>query len=565
MAIIKFENGNCKNCYKCVRYCPVKAIEIKDHKAQIIEQECILCGNCTIVCPQNAKETVTQLDDIKKLLSSGAKIVADVAPSFIARYDVENFGQLRSALQKLGFADAYETAEGARLVKDEYEKLIASHYSETIISSCCPTVVRFISKRFPELVPSVAPVLSPMQAHAKYLKEKDPKIKVVFIGPCISKKAELLDGGFTDYALTFDELDEWLATKSIVPTAEKSEGDTAKLSRFFPVPGGILKTMQKNSDYNYVSVDDLESCENALREIEQGNLKNCFVEMSACKGSCIGGPVFRKHHSPMIAASLAVEKSAIDDEKIDYTHDYASMTSEPELQRTITPERVTFYPPTEQQIVGILKKMGKNSVDDELNCGTCGYPTCRDKAVAIYFNKAEISMCLPFMKERAESFSNEIIDITPNLIITVDLDLKVQQINKAACDAFGIKDKADIINFPVSRIMDEFDFVNMITSSQTTVKKRTFLTEYNIYLEQVFLFDKSSSIIICIMKDITGDRKRKSKIRDSRIAAANMADDIVDKQLRIVHEIASLLGETAAETKIAITDLKEAILMDEEE
>lgn len=174
-------------------------------------------------------------------------------------------------------------------------------------------------------------------------------------------------------------------------------------------------------------------------------------------------------------------------------------------------------------------------------------------------------MCLPYMKKRAESFSDKIITVTPNLILTVDMDLNIQQINKAALDAFKITSEKDIIGFPVSRLLDEFDFVNIIAEEKTAEKKYKFLADYNLYLEQTFFYDKSNGLIICIMKDITADKKRKTKIKNSRLNAASMADDIVEKQLRIVHEIASLLGETAAETKVAVEDLKNAILLDEDE
>jgi transcriptional regulator of aromatic amino acid metabolism len=208
--------------------------------------------------------------------------------------------------------------------------------------------------------------------------------------------------------------------------------------------------------------------------------------------------------------------------------------------------------------------MGKYTEDDELNCGMCGYFSCREKASAVYAGKAEISMCLPYMKERAESFSNQIINITPNAILTVDVDLKVQQINKAASDIFHLEPE-DIINQPVSRILDEFDFVNIITSDAPKTEKFTFVAEYNAYLSQVFMYDKSNGIIVCIMKNITEERQKRNQLIQKKIQAAAMADDIADKQLRIVHEIASLLGETAAETKIVIRDLKNTIMLEDKE
>ena len=189
---------------------------------------------------------------------------------------------------------------------------------------------------------------------------------------------------------------------------------------------------------------------------------------------------------------------------------------------------------------------------------------CRDKAIAVYEGRAEISMCMPYMKERAETYSEKIINVSPEGIVTVGKKLKVKQINKAACKIFGIKDPADIIGYPVSRIMDEYDFVKMISQEETQVTDEVFLADYNVYLERIFICDPERTLFTCIMRDVTKARQRRNKIQKTKIHAADLADDIIANQLRIVHEIASLLGETAAETKVAVHDLKEAIMLDED-
>ena len=173
-------------------------------------------------------------------------------------------------------------------------------------------------------------------------------------------------------------------------------------------------------------------------------------------------------------------------------------------------------------------------------------------------------MCMPYMKERAETYSEKIINVSPEGIVTVSKKLKVQQINKAACKIFGIKDPADIIGYPVSRIMDEYDFVKMISQEETQVTDEVFLADYNVYLERIFICDPERTLFTCIMRDVTKARQRRNKIQKTKIHAADLADDIIANQLRIVHEIASLLGETAAETKVAVHDLKEAIMLDED-
>jgi iron only hydrogenase large subunit-like protein/uncharacterized Fe-S cluster-containing protein len=562
MKILQFENVNCKNCYKCVRYCPVKAIEIKNHCAQIREDECILCGRCTIVCPQKTKEAISDVEKIKDALNEKKQIVASVAPSFSAYYHSE-FADFREALLKLKFVEAFETAEGAYLVKTEYEKLLEENPGKTYISSCCTSLNELIKKYYPKALKYLAPVITPMDAHSKLLKEKFPDAVIVFVSPCIAKKLERYDkDSYVDYVISFEELGEMLKDNNIEISKSNSGGEgTRYLSRKFPTDGGIISSMKPDTDHEYISLSGYKDCVQAIDDICNGKVSKCFVEMSFCEGSCVGGPSFQRNNISLLASNLEINKQSKD---LDYSQDFNVMCKQ-SLKKTYTDrESIIHAKPSEAQIVAILHKMGKYTEADELNCGMCGYFSCREKASAVYAGKAEINMCLPYMKERAESFSNQIINISPNAILTVDMDLKVQQINKAASDIFHLEPK-DIINQPVSRILDEFDFVNIITSDAPKTEKFTFLAEYNTYLSQIFMYDKSNGIIVCIMKNITAERKKRNQLLQKKIQAAAMADDIADKQLRIVHEIASLLGETAAETKIAIRDLKNTIMLDDKE
>ena len=220
--------------------------------------------------------------------------------------------------------------------------------------------------------------------------------------------------------------------------------------------------------------------------------------------------------------------------------------------------------PSDAQITAVLRQIGKNDPSDELNCGMCGYPTCREKAKAVLQGKAEIGMCLPYMREKAESFANTVVDILPNALISVNTDLKVQQINKAACELFHIS--ADtVVGQPVSQLMDEYDFVNFLASGQELMQKRVYHSDYSMYLDETFQLDRESGVIVVTMKDLTEENKQRRKNLETKMQAASLADEIVNKQLRIVHEIAFLLGETAAETKTAVKDLKDAILLDEGE
>ena len=559
MAILRFKEIECMDCYKCVRHCPVKSITVKNGRAQIIESECILCGTCTVVCPQNAKEDSNDIPKILELICQGREIVATVAPSWKAAYPDASFDTFSEALFNLGFKHVYETAEGAHIVKSEYENLVKEGWNDVIISSCCPTVNLYIEHHFPEALPYLAPVISPMQASAKSIKSLHSDAEVVFIGPCISKKSECGKSS-ADYVITFDELDKWFE-RSCIELKEDSSSVIPMRSRSFPYSGGILDSMDKNSCMNYMAVDGFENCMNALREIVDGKLHNYFIEMSACTGSCLGGPSFQKSQNRQIYSKSLVKKEASDGSG--NVTDFEIETEFP-LKRKFSDSKIVNIMPTEWQLTTILKKMGKNSPEDELNCGSCGYQSCREKAVAIYQNKADINMCLPFMKARTQSFADKVIESSPNLILAVDIDMCVIMINNATCKAFKLSSPKDILGSPVSRILDEYNFVELIASGEERVSRNIYVAEYGLYLEQMLIYDKSNSIISCIMKDITQLRIRQNAIRQAKMDSANMADEIIEAQLRTVHEIASLLGETAAKTKLAITDLKKTILMDDE-
>lgn len=558
MDVLRFKQANCKNCYKCVRFCPVKSIRVYQGQAQIISSDCILCGNCVAVCPQHAKEDISDVGQIRQLISSGKQVVASIDSSYIAYFDTAGFQGMTEALQKLGFTAAYETAEGAYLVEKKLEELAQDESDAPIITSGCPTIGLYAEKHLPEVLPYLAPILSPMQAHAALLRKRCPDAVVVYISPCISKKEETtrFESVGADYDITFTELDDWL--KEVGVTVRKDvPKDEPKLSRAYTVTGGVLSGIKKRGKRDYLFVDGLEDSIQVLKSVVNGELRNCFIEMSACHGNCVGGLAFRMRKDNLLECRRRVEKTSIDGGDYD-------VPEKVDLSRSLEDKQRIVEIPPESVITGILRKMGKFSPADELNCGLCGYRTCRDKALAVYAGRAEISMCMPYMKERAETYSEKIINVSPEGIVTVGKDLKVSQINKAACKIFGIKDPVDIIGYPVSRIMDEYDFVRLMGMDDSQFTDQVFLAEYNVYLERIFICDPEKTLFTCIMRDVTKARQHKNKIQKTKVHAAELADVIIDNQLRIVHEIASLLGETAAETKVAVHDLKEAIMLDED-
>lgn len=550
---LTLKKSNCKNCYKCIRHCPVKSIRFSANQAHIIGNECILCGQCFVVCPQNAKEIKSEVEKAKVLIQC-APVYVSLAPSFAANYEGIGIAGMRAALQKLGFKDAEETAIGATIVKTEYERLLAEEKRDILISSCCHSVNLLIQKYYPEALPYLADVLSPMQAHAADIKARHPDAKVVFIGPCVAKKDEAAyyEGG-VDAVLTFEELTEWLeeAHISLLPDPDQTEESRA---RFFPTTGGILKTMEKDAPgYTYMAVDGVENCIAALKDILSGKVHRCFIEMSACVGSCIGGPVMEKYHRTPLKDYMAIA---------DYAGKKDFPVPQPDaagLRKPLLPIELRNGMPSEAEIAEIMKKMGKNRPEDELNCGSCGYNTCREKAIAIYHGKAEISMCLPYLKDKAESFSDAIVNNTPNGLIVLNEKLEVQQINNAARRIMNIRSASDVLGDQVVRILDPSIFVRVLENKRSIRAERTYLAEYKKYVEQTVLYDGAYHLLICILRDITDEEAEREKKESISRQTVEVADKVVEKQMRIVQEIASLLGETAAETKIALSKLKESI------
>ncbi|MDR1863432.1 MAG: PAS domain-containing protein [Treponema sp.] len=564
---LTLKTTNCKNCYKCLRRCPVKSIRFENDRAHIVPEECILCGNCFVICPQNAKEIRNDIAGAEKLIKTGAELYVSLAPSFAANYVDETSGEsftltsMEQALKQLGFAGVEETALGAAIVKKRYDALVNAGERDLIISSCCHSVNQLIRKYYPAVLPSVAHIISPMLAHCMDIKRRRPGAKTVFIGPCISKKEEAeIYRGFTDCALTFEELSQWLARENIGLQPAEETKDAAALTRLFPIPGGILRAMAKeNKDYTYLSVDGVENCISVLEDAARGRLKKCFIEMSACSGSCTGGPAMdrgglkrKERRNYPVRNYIAVSSYAGDRELETEAYDPEA------LKKNMDPLRIRKVHLGEEAVAEVLRKIGKTRPEQELNCGTCGYDTCREKAQAVLEGKANLFMCLPYLLEKAESFSDDIIKNTPNGIIVLNETLEVQQINAAACKLLNIN-PADILGDQVVRILDPVPFVAAIEEGKNTRNKRTYLADYEKYVDQTVIYDRSYHIVICIMRDVTEETRQREAKEDFNRKAIEITDKVIEKQMRAVQEIASLLGESTAETKIALTTLKESL------
>lgn len=562
MEILRFQNANCKNCFKCLRECPVKAIGFKNDQAEILRAECLICGHCLTVCPQNAKEVRNDVSLVKALLESGRPVYASVAPSFAGAF-TQDFAAFEKALQKLGFAAAGETAAGAHAVAMEYERLLKTGRYPGMISTACPTIIKLVEKYHPEAIGYLAPVVSPMTAHARMLRKKYGDIRVVFLGPCISKKDEAGWDNDVDCVLTFEELQGWFDEAGITfeqQTAYLPAAEKAGSARLFPERGGILRTMpDRVPGICYEAVEGVAKCREVIRRLGEGKLNGFFLEMSGCDGSCLNGPCMVLPAGGYLAAQRAVEEYART-----RTPHVEDAVVEVDLSRSFAPRPVTGGMPGERQIREILAKTGKKKPEQELNCGACGYSTCREKAIAVFQGKAEITMCLPYMRERAEYISDKVLTFTPNAIVVLDSTLHLQALNAAACSLFGVKNPKECRGRYIGDITDPSLFEEALVRRQNVMDRRVYLYRFQKYVEQSVVYVREQDFFFGILRDRTEEELKNQRLKKAQIDTVETTDSVIEKQMRVVQEIAMLLGETTAETKIALTKLKETMLSGEE-
>ena len=553
--ILNLNKNNCTDCYKCIRDCSVKAITFARDTAEIVHNECILCGRCYVTCPQKAKQVRNDVLRVKAAIASGKRVVCSLAPSFIANFRIRSLEVITKALKALGFAEVQETAIGAQLVSEEYARIMEEGKLHVLISSCCPSINMLIRKYYPTMLPYLAKVLTPMEAHCKLIKEQQPDAFTVFIGPCIAKKKESDEGSFTDVALTFDELADWFSEAGIeLPYEHVDPASEGALARLYPATGGVLKATAKVQGYRRIAIDGIDNCRAVFKEIENDEFGKVFIEMSACEGSCVNGPCIRDHAERRLKGAMRVDTFAGNGDTS------FEIEQKPDIRTTYAFDGGHKMQFGSEAIRDMLFKMGKTSPEKELNCGSCGYPTCRDKAIAILEGKAKIEMCLPFLKEKAESFSDTIIHNTPTAVIVMDEDLVVQQINPSAVKMFKLKDADDILHEHVVRILNPRNYQTIVNAALHTQNHKHFLSDYGLYVDETILYDRQYHVVIALIRDVTEHEKLRVQGSELKQQTVEITNKVIDKQMRIVQEIASLLGETTAETQIALTKLKDAMV-----
>ena len=558
---LEFRNAKCKDCYKCLRECPVKAIDIKGHQAEIIEDRCILCGHCTLVCPQNAKVVHSEINEVRALLAGSDKVIASVAPSFISSFGLSDFGVMKLALAKLGFFDAEETAVGAQAVTQEYANLLKSGQFKNFITSACPAVCRMIQEYYPKALKYLAPVDSPMVAHAKILKKQHPDAKIVFVGPCIAKKREAEECHLIDNVLTFEDVVQLFEEKGvqideITNVILQKRNGMPNLAKEYPIPQGIINSFPELPEgYDYIAIDGPKKCVKALQNIEQ--MDHVVLEMNLCEDACVNGPCSLEKDGGSVKAMSDIRKY-VTAEKRQLTAAQTPVQVDVSLATAHARIRSHSVPATEREIEAILHKTGKFKPEDELDCGSCGYATCREKAWAVFNGYADIDICLPYMRQRAESFSVEVIQNSPEGIVVLDPDMNILEINRRGRELLGIDDP-NAKGRPAIDCFNPIDFCNAFAQKKNIELKKEFVTRTGKYVDVSINYLANQDLIFGILKDVTDTVDYEKRIMKVKMETLTTTDDVIKKQMRVAQEIASLLGETTAETKVALLKLKKTL------
>jgi iron only hydrogenase large subunit-like protein len=544
----------CQDCYKCVRHCPVKAIRIVGGKASVIPEACVACGECVKVCPQHAKKIRSDLARLKEMLASGVKVYASIAPSFTGYFRGITIGQLSCALKRLGFAGVSETAHGAEAVSAHVARLLEATDTPLVISSACPAAVDMIRKYLPEYAKFISPLPSPIRAHCRLLKEKyGQDCKVVFFGPCAAKKNEADNHpDELSLAVIFPALERLLEEKGI----QFAEEDTpvlgpAEEGRFYSIEGGMNDTLRDGKmQVRYLSVSGLDNLRRLLVDVDSNKIarmlsgRKMFLEVLACPGGCVNGPAMPQDGGSLETLIATDEISPLQTSVGRcYSHcGVSAYRAEPVEVETLD----------EKAISSALARVGKFAKADELNCGACGYTTCREFARALLAGKAEEAMCHTWLKRNFERTSNALIRYIPAGVVIVDGKGAVRECNRLFAELTGAVEEFDALGnlegIKIDTFLPEFAdlFTGALEHGSEIVKYRQFWRG-RIVTVSVFPIARGE-FAGAVVQDVTQNEGRREEV-------AAKAREVIRKNVYTVQQVARLFGEHIAETEVMLNEI----------
>jgi iron only hydrogenase large subunit-like protein len=583
------EKRECQDCYKCVRNCPVKAIKVEGGYASVVPELCIVCGHCVEVCPNGAKKVRDDLANARQLLTRKKSVFVSLAPSFVTEFPGVKPAQMIGALKKLGFAGVSETALGAQQVSAQAAALLRKNPERVLVSSACPTVVAYLQKHRAGGTALLTGLLSPLLTHCKLLRQTfGTDIGIVFIGPCIAKKIEAAQHPeLLDVVLTFEDLRRWLEQEKITldscdaPSqqgartalgagSKTGEGgvantlcDEASQLRFvpehsaegawYPVDGGMIAGMKSTcavNDCSLMAFSGIGAIKKALDGIEEMKPDNgLFLELLACEGGCVNGPKVQRRDATVMKRHLVLRSVAPNGvifprpATLEITADFS-----------VAPAAVVRYP--DSQIREALRNVGKFSPDDELNCGGCGYDSCREFGIALLGQKAERAMCVTYMRQLAHKKANALIQKMPSAVVIVNDAMRVIEFNAAFVNLFAPEKMAggdgavSIEGIALAEVMPFASLFHNVLKTGEDILDRDLRFQNTILHATIFSIEKHS-LVGGILQDITEPAVQKEQV-------IRRAREVIQKQIATTQQIAYLLGENAADAEITLNSIIES-------
>lgn len=569
------EKNNCQDCYKCVKNCPVKAIKLENNSASVIPELCIYCGKCTQVCPANAKKIRDDLQLVRKDLKK-EKIIVSLAPSYISEYNNEDTSKVIAAFKEAGFYGVSETALGAEKVALDTKLWIDNQKNGVYISSCCPSAVMLINKYYPQHADSIVPVLSPMVAHAKFLKTLYPDAKVLFVGPCIAKKEEVAQyGDIIDYVVSFEDIKRLFEELGIFfefmkPTPEDVFIPMrANKGNLYPIDGGMLTCMIdsiandvdriKHNNKNqvpirYMTFSGVRNLKEIMRDFDSISPKGkTFIEVMTCDGGCIKGPCTISSKSSASKRLDVLQRVNVQPRDKDLVEKLISLDIDTKYDFINKVEEKEY---SLQEIYQALRMVNKKSEADELNCGGCGYDNCREFAKALLAGKAENDMCVSYMRKIAQDKTNILLKKMPSGIVIVDNNLKVVDANENFADILGDEVKMiyeanpGLKDADITKLVPFHNFFSQVLETEVDVIEQDIRDGDRYYNLSVFSV-QNHSLVCGIIQNMHAPEVRKDLV-------LNRTKEVIMKNMKVVQQIAFLLGENASYTESMLNSILES-------
>ena len=570
MRIFEIDQETCRGCLGCLTKCPAEAIHFREGVVVIDYDRCVACGACYQNCGHGAINRVSQMDLVYGFLKAKRKVILAIDPACIA-FLPENMTieQLAAAAQDLGVWDVADASEAAAAVAAEYARLVQEKRMENIILTSCPVTQNIIERHYPELIPYLAPVASPMIACGRMLKRDFTSAAVVYVSTCAARMEESIDVRHSteiNAVISIGELMDWFHQAGIDPAEYDEEPlltDGGGLGESYAIAGGMLECVSHyapSHDYQMLNVNGIPNCLTLMEEVRQKKITGCVMEMNCCPGGCVGGCDGIENAGEKrgrYAATLQIRNYMKNREKNLYFDTKGVAMANPAINRG-----AGRLEPSQGDIQEMLYHIGVGNSRQQKNCGQCGYATCRERAIAILRHQEPVSMCRQVVASTRQDLDNALFEHLPMAVLLIDDTQRVVAFNEEAGGLFNLKRNQETYVF---EFMDPGEVQYVLDTGLAVKKRRIDIPELYLRAEMNLVPMKDRNLVLGIFVDITEEEEAEAKQLESRLQSVEMAQKVIEKQMTVAQQIAFLLGETTAETKVTLNKLKQRILDEGEE